>query len=70
MVAAPALDASSSRESVLPFDLRISSRLRTRLALGEEAVLKTKRGPVLRGGHGHHGEVGHGGKIHQYEKRE
>jgi len=37
-------------ELVLPFDLRIKSRLRTRLASGEEAVLKTERGAILRGG--------------------
>lgn len=37
-------------ELVLPYDLRIRSRLRTRLATGEEAVLKTERGAVLRGG--------------------
>jgi urease accessory protein len=37
-------------ELVLPFDLRIRSRLRTRLASGEEAVLKTERGAILRGG--------------------
>ncbi|MBE0623219.1 MAG: urease accessory protein UreE [Burkholderiales bacterium] len=37
-------------ELVLPFDLRIRSRLRTRLTSGEEAVLKTERGLVLRGG--------------------
>ena len=37
-------------ELVLPFDLRIRSRLRTRLVSGEEAVLKTERGAVLRGG--------------------
>ena len=37
-------------ELVLPFDLRIRSRLRTRLASGEEAVLRTERGSVLRGG--------------------
>ena len=37
-------------ELVLPFDLRIRSRLRTRLASGEEAVLKTERGAVLRDG--------------------
>jgi urease accessory protein len=37
-------------ELLLPFDLRIRSRLRTRLASGEEAVLKTERGAVLRGG--------------------
>jgi urease accessory protein len=37
-------------ELVLPFDLRIRSRLRTQLASGEEAVLRTERGAVLRGG--------------------
>ena len=37
-------------ELVLPFDLRIRSRLRTRLVSGEEAVLRTERGAVLRGG--------------------
>lgn len=37
-------------ELVLPFDLRIRSRLRTRLTSGEEAVLRTERGAVLRGG--------------------
>lgn len=37
-------------ELVLPFDLRIKSRLRTCLASGEEAVLRTERGAVLRGG--------------------
>ena len=37
-------------ELVLPFDLRIRSRLRARLVSGEEAVLKTERGAVLRGG--------------------
>lgn len=37
-------------ELVLPFDLRIRSRLRTRLASGEEAMLKTERGAILRGG--------------------
>jgi urease accessory protein len=37
-------------ELLLPFDLRIRSRLRTRLTSGEEAVLKTERGAVLRGG--------------------
>jgi urease accessory protein len=37
-------------ELLLPFDLRIRSRLRTRLASGEEAVLRTERGVVLRGG--------------------
>ena len=37
-------------ELVLPFDLRMRSRLRARLASGEEAVVKTERGAVLRGG--------------------
>jgi urease accessory protein len=37
-------------ELVLPFDLRIRSRLRTQLASCEEAVLRTERGAVLRGG--------------------
>ena len=37
-------------ELVLPYDLRIRSRLRTRLASGEEAVLRTERGAILRGG--------------------
>lgn len=37
-------------ELVLPFDLRIRSRLRTRLVSGEEAVLRTERGAILRGG--------------------
>jgi urease accessory protein len=37
-------------ELVLPFDLRIKSRLRTRLASGEEVALRTERGAVLRGG--------------------
>jgi len=37
-------------ELVLPFDLRIRSRLRTQLASGEEAVLRTERGAILRGG--------------------
>ncbi len=37
-------------ELLLPFDLRIRSRLRTRLVSGEEVVLKTERGAVLRGG--------------------
>ena len=37
-------------ELVLPFDLRIRSRLRTRLASGEETVVKTERGAILRGG--------------------
>ena len=37
-------------ELVLPFDLRTRSRLRTRLASGEETVLKTERGAILRGG--------------------
>jgi urease accessory protein len=37
-------------ELVLPFDLRIRSRLRTRLASDEEVMLRTERGAILRGG--------------------
>lgn len=37
-------------ELVLPFDLRQKSRLRTRLASGEEVGLFLERGVVLRGG--------------------
>src|SRR5688572_17072891 len=37
-------------ELVLPFELRQKSRLRTRLASGEEAGLFLERGAVLRGG--------------------
>ena len=37
-------------ELLLPYDLRMRSRLRTHLASGEEAVLRTERGAVLRGG--------------------
>jgi len=37
-------------ELLLPFDLRIRSRLRTRLVSGEEVVLRTERGAILRGG--------------------
>ncbi len=37
-------------ELVLPFDLRMRSRLRTSLASAEEVVLKTERGAILRGG--------------------
>ena len=42
--------AETYGELVLPFDLRMRSRLRTHLASGEEAVLRTERGAVLRGG--------------------
>jgi urease accessory protein len=37
-------------ELLLPFDLRIRSRLRTQLVSGEEVVLRTERGLVLRAG--------------------
>ncbi len=37
-------------ELCLPYELRVRSRLRTRLVSGEEAVLRTERGAVLRGG--------------------
>jgi len=43
-------DAEPYGELVLPFDLRIRSRLRTRLVSGEEVVLKTERGAILRDG--------------------
>lgn len=45
---APAAELYGELE--LPYDLRMRSRLRTRLVSGEEAVLKTERGAVLRGG--------------------
>lgn len=46
VVAADAADAELS----LPFELRQKSRLRTRLASGEEVGLMLDRGTVLRGG--------------------
>ncbi|TCV85413.1 urease accessory protein UreE [Sulfurirhabdus autotrophica] len=42
--------AHHDEELVLPFDLRQKSRLRTRLASGEEVGLFLERGAVLRGG--------------------
>jgi urease accessory protein len=45
-------------ELLLPFELRMRSRLRTRLVSGEEAVLKTERGAILRGGECLQGEDG------------
>ena len=42
--------SSPDGELMLPYELRMRSRLRTRLASGEEAVVKTERGAVLRGG--------------------
>jgi urease accessory protein len=45
-------------ELVQPFDLRIKSRLRTRLSSGEEVVLRTERGATLRGGEYLKGEDG------------
>jgi urease accessory protein len=50
--------AEPDGELVLPFDLRMKSRLRTRLASGEEAVVKTERGATLRGGEHLKGEDG------------
>src|ERR1700690_171727 len=50
-------------ELVLPFDLRIRSRLRVRLASGEDAMLKTERGAVLRGGDCLKGEDGRVGRV-------
>ena len=46
---APA-DALATERLVLPFDLRSKTRLRTRLASGEEAGLFLERGSVLRAG--------------------
>ena len=42
--------AVASERLLLPFELRCKSRLRTRLASGEEAGLFLERGRVLRGG--------------------
>src|SRR3989304_721873 len=50
-------------ELVLPFDLRIRSRLRTRLASGEEAVLRTERGALLHGGECLKSEDGRGVRV-------
>ncbi len=41
---------SATERLVLPFELRQKSRLRTRLASGQEAALFLERGAVLRGG--------------------
>lgn len=46
---APA-DAAPTERLVLPFESRCKSRLRARLASGEEAGLFLERGTVLRGG--------------------
>ena len=43
-------DAAAGEQLVLPFESRCKSRLRTRLASGEEAGLFLERGRVLRGG--------------------
>lgn len=45
-----AAQALHDEELVLPFELRQKSRLRTRLASGEEMGLFLERGSVLRGG--------------------
>ena len=50
LIARCACVAEPYGELVLPYELRMRSRLRTQLASGEEAVLKTERGAVLRGG--------------------
>lgn len=42
--------AAASEKLVLPFEARCKSRLRTRLASGEECGLFLERGTVLRGG--------------------
>lgn len=44
------VQAHHDEELVLPFELRQKSRLRTRLASGEEMGLFLERGTVLRGG--------------------
>jgi urease accessory protein len=44
------VQAQHDEELVLPFELRQKSRLRTRLASGEEMGLFLERGTVLRGG--------------------
>lgn len=52
--------AAPTEQLVLPFDLRCKSRLRTRLASGEDTGLFLERGTVLRGGdrlQGHDGRV-------------
>ena len=43
-------DAVATEQLALPFDTRCKTRLRTRLASGEEAGLFLERGTVLRGG--------------------
>jgi len=43
-------DAAAGEQLELPFDSRCKSRLRTRLASGEECGLFLERGRVLRGG--------------------
>jgi urease accessory protein len=40
----------AQEQLILPFDLRCKSRLRTKLASGEEAGLFLERGSILRGG--------------------
>lgn len=42
--------ASPYGELRLPYELRMKSRLRTRLVSGEEAIVSTERGALLRGG--------------------
>ncbi len=45
-----AADAVATEQLILPFESRSKSRLRTRLASGEECGLFLERGMVLRGG--------------------
>ena len=45
-----AADARATEQLLLPFESRCKSRLRTRLASGEECGLFLERGTVLRGG--------------------
>lgn len=53
-------NAPATEQLVLPFDLRCKSRLRTRLASGEDTGLFLERGTILRGGDC---LVGHDGRV-------
>lgn len=52
----------ATEQLVLPFDLRCKSRLRTRLASGEDTGLFLERGTILRGGDR---LIGHDGRVVQ-----
>ncbi len=55
-----AADAVATEQLLLPFESRCKSRLRTRLASGEECGLFLERGGVLRGGDK---LLGNGGRV-------